>query len=390
MFPTPLYICGQVAKKRRGPVDVEIEKKKIIFAAGGTGGHLFPALAVAKEMANREAVEVAFFCRDNQAEIERIERDGFEAIGLPILGLRRKPGLHWLTTLRSVWSSLRKAKQEIMIQQPELIIGFGGYASFPAVRTAGRLGIPYALHEQNAWPGIVNRRYGQGAAEIWCSDMTAAETMGWRQAVHTGYPMYWPVDESIKEQPAPWPLEINLPTLLVYGGSQGSLCINRLMAEVLPELRKRCQFNAIIQTGEKTFAAFEQKLSGERTVVLPFIEEMDSALAHCDLVVARAGAGSLAEITSWGRAALLIPLAIAAGGHQEKNAQTMVRAGAAKMRLESELDTVRIADWMETMLTNTDMRQAMARRSRDLGRVHRNAVSNITDRALALIEGKVN
>ena len=358
---------------------------RVWIAAGGTGGHLFPALAAAREIARQGTLEVRFFCRDEASERERIEREGFPAVGLPIRGLRRKPGLHWVSTMTRAWKSMGLAARAMNEFEADLVVGFGSYVSFPAIRHARRRGIPYALHEQNAWPGMVNRHYGAGAVEVWCADMQAAAAMGWAHAVHTGYPLYRDVRPELRDEPAPWPLDPALPTLLVYGGSQGSLCLNRLMADVLPGLRERAGFNAIIQTGALTYEQMRPRLEGERTVVLPFIEEMDAALAHADVIVARAGAGSLAEITAWGRPAFLVPLAIASGDHQAKNAATLTSVGAAVMRREHELPAD-ATEWLLRMLTDEDARTATTEASRALGRLHRDAAGMVARRVHNLLE----
>lgn len=357
-----------------------------MIAAGGTGGHLFPALAVAEEIARRGVAEVRFFCRNEARELDRLAHAGLPAVGLPMRGLARRPGLSWGRTAWGALRSVLRARRELRSFRPELIVGMGSYISFPALWNARRMGVPYAVHEQNAWPGAVNRRYGAGAVEVWCADMQAARVMGWKNAVHTGYPLRLPPHDELRREPPPWPLVPGLPLLLVYGGSQGSLCLNRLMAEVLPKLRRRARFNAVIQTGERGYAAMAPQLAGEGTWVVPFIEAMDRALAHADLIVSRAGAGTLAEITAWGRAALLVPLAIAAGDHQAKNARALVDAGAAVMRREHELDAGEIVEWLARMLSDPSRRAEMADRSRALGVVHRNAARMVADRIQHLLE----
>jgi UDP-N-acetylglucosamine--N-acetylmuramyl-(pentapeptide) pyrophosphoryl-undecaprenol N-acetylglucosamine transferase len=344
---------------------------RLVIAGGGTGGHLYPGIAVAREAA-RERAEVLFIGTEN----------GIEARVLPKEGLSFKPvragkfkGVGFMDkvkTLMAIPASIFEASRVIKGFGPQVVLGVGGYASFPAVVSAKLMRIPVVLQEQNAFPGLTNRVLGRFADKVCTGFNEAGRFFPARKTVFTGNPIRADLLKAdragaIKEMG----LDRGLSTVLVFGGSGGAHRINSAVSDALPlmaGLHGRVQF--IHQTGDRDVSMVEEAYgrSGFTAKVLPFIYNMAAAYACADLVVCRSGALTLAEITALGKPALLIPYPHAADNHQEKNARALEVAGAAKVILDSDATGGRMAEEISRLINDKDALLGMSGRSFSLGR----------------------
>lgn len=338
---------------------------RLLLAGGGTGGHLFPAVALAQLLMQQEP----------QAAVQFVgTAKGLEARLLPKLGLPLETvdmagvvGTGWrgkLEMLPRLLKSMNQAKAILQKFSPDLVVGVGGYASVPVLLTAKLLGIPYVIHEQNAIPGLSNKFLGHWAKRVFLSFAESGRGFDLRKTVLTGNPLR----SGLESVPAPVPEN---GKLLIFGGSRGAQAINRAVVEMLPLLKDWSGCPDILhQTGEADYQevrAAYQSAGFNPDSVVPFIDDMASAYAEAKLVLCRAGATTLAELTVCGRPALLIPYPFAAGDHQTANARNLEKAGAAKMLPQSELTAQRLAEQLVVLLNDSAQLQWMADMGRSLG-----------------------
>ncbi|MGH9863669.1 MAG: undecaprenyldiphospho-muramoylpentapeptide beta-N-acetylglucosaminyltransferase [Candidatus Acidiferrales bacterium] len=338
---------------------------KVMIAGGGTGGHVFPALAVAAELRRRDpANELLFVGADAGLEARVVPAAGYPLRTLPVAGLK---GVGWGAKLRSLallprslWGSRRLLGEF----RPQAVLGVGGYASGPAVLAAALRGIPTVLFEPNAEPGLANRLLLPFARAAAVTHQETAARFG-RKAVLTGSPARAEFFRVPRKEPKP-PF-----TLLVFGGSRGALPINQAMVDALDALlASRVPLAFIHQTGERDLTAVRVAYArrGINAEVLPFINDMPERLAAADLIVCRAGASTVAELCAAGRAALLIPFPQAADQHQLRNAQALVRVEAAQLLEQSEVSGERLAAEIVALLGKPERLAAMAEAARTLAR----------------------
>jgi UDP-N-acetylglucosamine--N-acetylmuramyl-(pentapeptide) pyrophosphoryl-undecaprenol N-acetylglucosamine transferase len=352
-------------------------KMRIVIAGGGTGGHLFPGIAIAEEFLKRDSdTKIIFIGTKRGIEGKLLKRMGYELRTVDVEGVKGRgigamlKGAYQIP--QSMWQSARIMRQF----RPQIVIGVGGYASGPAVLTAHLMGIPTAIAEQNAMPGITNRILGKFVDKVF---VTYARTQDWfslSKVVVSGNPVRSALTfarDQKKEKNDTW-------NLLVFGGSQGASAINKSVVEMLPYLSLlKNKLRILHQTGAGELESVREayRESGISADVRGFIDDMAQAYAAADLIVCRAGATSLAEITAAGKVPVLIPFAFAADDHQTKNAQALVDAGAAVMISESELNGSRLFNVIESLLTNEDKLRDMAQKSAVLGNIR--AAATIVD-----------
>jgi len=314
----------------------------ITITGGGTGGHLFPAIAIAQEFQRRGSTQaIQFIGSASGIEAQVLPRAGYLLQTVDIKGFAGKRLLKKIESLASILPSVLRARRLLRAFKSDIVIGVGGYISFPAVMAGRMLGLPVVLHEQNSVPGLCNRLLGFWSQRIF---VTYAESMRFfaaRKTIHSGLPLrVLPiVDKGDKGGR-------DISTVCVMGGSQGAREINDAMIEALPLLKHSGkQLRFIHQTGkqdvERVAAAYRQH--GLEADIAPFFEDMLQRFVDSDVVVARAGAGTLAELAVCGRASILIPYPYAAGDHQKKNALTFSRQGAAFLLESRDLNAAALA-----------------------------------------------
>lgn len=325
-------------------------KGAIVFAGGGTGGHIFPALAVAHAVGR----PVVFIGSSFGMERDLVPRHGFPFLGVPVRGFVGVP--RWKQAARLpllLWSSVRVGLHFLALR-PCAVLGFGGYASVPSLLWARLLKIPYFLQEQNSVPGVVTRRFAAGARAVFTAypDLPLGGTQ-----VLTGNPVREEIRAVKAQGPPVPPLRV-----LVLGGSQGAGFLNRLFTESAPRL-KALPVDLRHQTGprdlETVRAAYAAAGIEARTEA--FIERMDEAYAWAHLVVCRAGAMTVAEVTASGRPALFVPFAGATHDHQLHNARALAAQGAAYLTEERAMKPEVLVSYFREVLADPPQLAAMSR-----------------------------
>jgi len=363
---------------------------KIIIAGGGTGGHLFPGIAVAEEFLKRDPQNnVLFIGTARGLEKNILGEMGFPLRILDMEGIKGKGFRGTVRALLKIPKSLLSSFRIIREFCPEIVIGCGGYASGPAVIVANFMGIKTAVAEQNALPGITNRILGKFVDRVF---LTFHETKKWfpeKKALVTGNPIRAAFFSRIIEQEGGSRKEGESFTILVSGGSQGAHAINTAVIHAIEHLEEiKGQLRIIHQTGYNDLQEVSKvyRSYGIRAEVLSFIMDMASAFKEADLLVCRAGATTVAEITAMGKAAILIPFPFAVGDHQTRNAQALVKAKAAEMIPERELTGKGLAEVIKRFYRHPETLREMEVISASLGNVR--AATAIVDACMAMVKGQ--
>ncbi|MDY6951115.1 MAG: undecaprenyldiphospho-muramoylpentapeptide beta-N-acetylglucosaminyltransferase [Thermodesulfobacteriota bacterium] len=356
---------------------------RVLIAGGGTGGHLFPAVALAEVFAVTDPEgSILFAGTDNPLEVSILSQKGFDHVSISAEGLKGQ-GLwrqaHALLTLPiGFWQAVRT----IWRFKPDMTIGVGGYASGPVALAAGLMGKKMVIHEQNFLPGFTNKVLGRFAHRIFVSFPDDRGMFTSSRTVLTGNPVRQDVLEAASSESR----EDGF-TVLVMGGSQGAHTINCAVVEALKHLDTPSAMGFIHQTGTKDvpWVTRAYKDHGIRAKVLPFIDDMAGAYRASDLVVCRAGASTVAELAALGKPALFIPFPYAANNHQELNARYVANRGGGEVMLEKDLNGESLARKIGRYESHREALQDMSVQASTLGRP--DAAEAIVDECTRLVSG---
>ncbi len=363
----------------------------IVIAGGGTGGHVFPGIAVARELKRvLDDVEVTFIGTIEGIEASVVPKEGFNIKFIRSEGIVGRSAYKMISSALKIPLSIKDSYRILKDLKADVVLGVGGYCSGSVLLTAFLMGIPTIIHEQNIIPGFANKVLGKFAGVV---AVTYFESINFfpKEKTHlTGNPIR---DEILKGDRGrgyrTFALKKGLFTIFVFGGSSGASNINKGMGEALVYLedyKDKIQF--LHQTGEKDFNFVREfyYAKGFRGTVIPFTHNMADAYAVADLVISRAGATTIAELTTCGKAAILIPYPFAAGNHQVANARKLLDIGAARMILDSELNGRILSGLVRHLLEDPDSIGEIERISRSIGRP--NATKKIFDLMMSIVKKK--
>ncbi len=353
------------------------------MAGGGTGGHLFPGVAVAKEVGRRfEGAEILFVTGKRKIESEVLRKAGFRQASIAVEGMKGRGLLKgaWVA-LKLPWSLL-ESLWIIREFSPHLVLGVGGYSAGPVCLAARVMGVPSAIHEQNSFPGVTNRLLCRVVNRVFISFEESRKHFSSGSIHLTGNPIraeFVPSERRLSGNGKPF-------TVAVVGGSQGARAINDAFVDALALLKKRNRpCRAIHQTGEldyeRTAALYKER--GIEAEVRPFIQDMAGVYREADLVVSRAGAGAVFEMAAMGKPSLLIPYPFAANRHQETNGQFLVEAGAAEMILQENLTGEVLAERLAKLMEDRAALEKMGQAARSVSK--HDAAQRIADLLLEMI-----
>lgn len=362
------------------------ESLRVVIAGGGTGGHLFPGIAVAREIQSRvPGAQVSFVGTSRGIEARVVPLEGFALDLIRSSGIKGKSIPARAQGVAMLPLSLFDAWRVLSIRRPQLVIGVGGYSSGPVVLVAAARRIPTMLLEQNAVPGLTNRLLAPFSRAVAVSFESTRVLFG-AKAFLSGNPVrpefLSPVDRIEAEKVAN-----SRVRLLVFGGSQGAHAINMAMMEGAAELVARVpDLRVTHQTGARDLEMVRQayRKAGLNAEVAAFFDDMPKRLAETDLIVCRAGATTLAEVTATGRAAILVPLPGATDDHQRTNAEALTGAGAAEMLIQADMTGDKLADRIVALANDAGRRDRISAAARRLSRP--DAARVIVDRALELMK----
>lgn len=348
---------------------------RVVIGTGGTAGHVFPALAVADRLRDGMDADVLFLGRAEGQEADLIRRSGFPLATVAAVPFVRKASLG---ALRAPVAALRAARRaRPIVRQSDVVIGMGGYVSVPASLAARSESVPLVVHEQNAVPGLANRVAGRWARAVAVSFEETAARFGGRGVV-TGNPVRASIVRArgerevlAKEARSELGLADGRKTILVLGGSQGALRLNRAAIELCDRLGRRSDLQMIVLTGRRQYQEIRRDIPHPEEMVvavLPFMDRIELAYAVADIVVSRAGASAIADLAVSGVPAILVPYPYATGGHQEANARAVERAGGAQVVLDGEAHGSELGRRLIELLDDPGRLAAMAAAARSFGR----------------------
>jgi UDP-N-acetylglucosamine--N-acetylmuramyl-(pentapeptide) pyrophosphoryl-undecaprenol N-acetylglucosamine transferase len=366
------------------------EHKRIIISGGGTGGHIFPAISVANALRKTDPeIDILFVGAEGRMEMEKVPASGYRIIGLPVAGFYRKLTFQNFTVLFRLFKSLFAAKKIINEFNPDVVIGFGGYASGPVLRQAGRMGIPTLIQEQNSYAGVTNRLLARKASVICVAYDGMQKYFPAEKIIRTGNPVRQNFDDIdiLKDEALTFfRLKKGSPVVLVLGGSLGAGTINKSLSSSLQKMIDS-DLQWLWQTGKNYFNDIKEKVSHsacKSISVHPFINRMDYAFAAADIIVSRAGAGTISELCLVGKPVILVPSPNVAEDHQSRNAAALSEKKAALV--VSDKQAVKcLVDEAIKLVANTKKRNIISENIKKMA--ERDADIRIAEEVLKLAGG---
>ncbi|MDE5666081.1 MAG: undecaprenyldiphospho-muramoylpentapeptide beta-N-acetylglucosaminyltransferase [Duncaniella sp.] len=338
--------------------------KRVLISGGGTGGHIFPALSIANAIRRRYPdADILFVGAQGRMEMERVPAAGYPIEGLPVAGFDRKRLWRNFGVLIKLWKSLRKARRIVRQFKPDIAIGVGGYASGPVLKQAQKQGVPTLLQEQNSYAGVTNKLLARKAEAICVAYDGMERFFPADVIIKTGNPVRSDLDGcslSQREAKVKLGFDADRPLILSVGGSLGARTVNEAVAASLPMLHDK-GISLLWQTGRYGEKEFQSTAAGYDNVkAMTFISDMATAYRAADLVVSRAGAGTISELQNLAKACILIPSPNVAEDHQRHNAEALSTKGAAVMILDA--DAVReLPQTISELIDEPEKRKALSR-----------------------------
>jgi UDP-N-acetylglucosamine--N-acetylmuramyl-(pentapeptide) pyrophosphoryl-undecaprenol N-acetylglucosamine transferase len=365
--------------RKMGP---EKGRLKLLIAGGGTGGHLFPGIAVAQEWVSRNRQnEVLFVTGRRKIESDILTRAGFRQVSIPVEGIKGRGWRNMIMTMLGLPYSLIQSLSIIREFDPHIILGVGGYSAGPVCLASRMLGFPTVIHEQNSYPGLTNRLLSRIVHRVMISFDESKAYLKSNKILLTGNPIRSELIAMTEQEK-----DINQPfRILVMGGSQGAKSINRTFIDALTLLKERGSSPEVIhQTGrfdyQEVLEIYQEK--GIQADIKPFIDHMKEAYAWADLVINRAGASTVSELAALGKPSILIPYPYASNNHQEVNAGLLAKKGGAEMVLEKDLNGTKLAELIWKYIENPEGLLSMGKKAKALGRP--DATGIIVDKLLEM------
>jgi UDP-N-acetylglucosamine--N-acetylmuramyl-(pentapeptide) pyrophosphoryl-undecaprenol N-acetylglucosamine transferase len=360
-------------------------KHKFIVSGGGTGGHIYPAIAIANELKSRfPDAEFLFVGAQDKMEMQKVPQAGYAIKGLWIAGLQRKLTLQNILFPIKLISSLSKSRSIIKSFKPDVVIGTGGFASGPLLQMANSLNIPTLIQEQNSYPGITNKLLSKKANKICVAYENLERFFPKEKMILTGNPVRQDlidIDSKREEAIKYFNLDASKKTLLVLGGSLGARRVNKLIEKELDFFASQ-DVQIVWQCGKFYFEEYK-KYDSKNVQVLAFIDRMDLVYAASDFVISRAGASSVSELSIVGKPVIFIPSPNVAEDHQTKNAKAIVEKNGALLLKESELDE-KFNTVFSDLVANEHLQMQLSENIKKLAKIH--ATSDIVDEIVKLIK----
>ncbi|MBO0412030.1 undecaprenyldiphospho-muramoylpentapeptide beta-N-acetylglucosaminyltransferase [Enterococcus hulanensis] len=362
---------------------------RILVTGGGTGGHIYPALAFIRYVQKIQPdSEFLYVGTHRGLENKIVPETGISFKTIKIQGFKRKLSFENIKTVQLFIESIKRSKEILREFKPDVVIGTGGYVSGSVVYAAARMKIPTIVHEQNSVPGITNKFLSRFADKVGICFPDAAQYFPESKTVLVGNPRAQEVVTSGKSEVLEqYGLLPDIPTVLIFGGSQGALKINQAVIQALPQFSQK-EYQVLYASGDRYYNEISEKFDVEKISrnlsLQPYIKNMTDVMANVDLLIARAGATSIAEFTALGLPGILIPSPYVTNDHQTKNAQSLVNAGAVKMIADADLTGDKLVEAVDEIMNDPEKRERMAKASRQEG------IPDAAERLWTLVNELVN
>ena len=362
---------------------------RILVSGGGTGGHIYPALALIDEAKKKDPTTKVLYVGTNRGLESRIVPDaGIDFKTIEIQGFKRSLSLENFKTVYLFLKSIHESKKIIKEFKPDIVVGTGGYVCGSVVFAASQMHIPTVIHEQNSVAGVTNKFLSHFVDKVAICFDDVRSNFPENKIVFTGNPRAQQVAHmENKKRLKEYGLKDNYPTVLIFGGSRGAEGINQAALDAASKFKDQ-PYQVLFVTGQVHYDEIKkqaaQKEIPANMIIQPYISNMPEILPEIDLIVGRAGATSLAEITALGIPSILIPSPYVTADHQTKNAMSLVNKNAAKMITEKELTGAKLADAVDQLMNDSAQRSEMAKNASDAG------VRDAADRLYNVLKGLVN
>jgi UDP-N-acetylglucosamine--N-acetylmuramyl-(pentapeptide) pyrophosphoryl-undecaprenol N-acetylglucosamine transferase len=363
---------------------------RIVFAAGGTGGHIYPAIAVADELKRiNDKIEIVFIGAKGRIEEKIVPKNGYKLQTLEVAGFKRSLSLKNISTAIKIVKALNEAKKILKDFNPEIVFGTGGFVSGPVLKAASRLGIPAVIEEGNFYPGVTVKLLSAKADKVILNFEGTRKYLKRQDNIEI---MSYPVRQNLKkisksEAAKYFGLDENKKILFVFGGSQGANSINNALLKCYQSLTTTGT-QIIWQTGEGDFEKVAKEISANKNVkVFKYIDNIDYAYSACDLVLCRGGVSTIMELASFGSAVIFVPYPLASENHQEKNAKALVEKNAAGMILDIELNE-KLEHSVLNMIQDDKKLESMSKNIKQFA--DPNAASKIAQMLLKMVDKSKN
>ena len=340
---------------------------RVVIAAGGTGGHIYPALAIINKIKEKDKTsEFLYIGTTDRMEKDLIPKLGINFVGIEMKGLNRKNLFSNFSVLNKFWLAIKKATIEIKKFNPDIVIGAGGYITAPVLYAAKKLKIKTLIHEQNSIPGVSNKFISRFADKICVSLPNSLQLFPKKKVVYTGNPRSEEIIKVDKILKSSIGFDDNKKLVVIVMGSLGSTTMTTKIKELIPEFTNK-NYQVLIITGKTYFEEYQDLNLPKNIKILPFMDNLINLLKDSDLIISRAGASTIAEITAIGLPAILVPSPYVTNNHQYKNAKELENRGACKIVTESEFSKEKIINEIDKLFDDKDSYDSMSKNSNKLG-----------------------
>ena len=361
---------------------------KVVITAGGTGGHIFPALALISKLREKDKnVEILYIGTTDRMEKDIIPKEGIPYIGIEMKGLNRKNIFKNIEVMRTYFKAIKKVKMELIKFKPDIVIGFGGYISAPVIYAAYKLKIKTIIHEQNSIPGVSNKFLSRYVDKVLVSFKESINDFPLDKVIYTGNPRSEQIKDIEKVSKASLGFKKDLPLVIIVMGSLGSLTMTKKLKEVLP-LFKNKNYQVLLITGKNYYDDYKDIKLSSNVKIVPFYDNLIGLMKDTTLIVTRSGASTIAEITSIGLPAIMVPSPYVTNNHQYVNAKSLEDDGACIILKEEEFNKESLVNLLDEVINDKDklknMKEAMLKRG------VKNSATRMYDEIIKLVRDEVN
>lgn len=339
---------------------------KVVITAGGTGGHIFPALALISKLKEKDKnVEILYIGTTNRMEKDIIPKEGIPYIGIEMKGLNRKNIFKNIDVMKTYLKAVSKAKAELTKFKPDIVIGFGGYISAPVIYAAHKLKIKTIIHEQNSIPGVSNKFLSRYVDKVLVSFKESIKDFPNDKTIYTGNPRSEQIKDIEKIDKTTLGFKKDKALIIIVMGSLGSLTMTKKLKETLP-LFKNKDYQVLLITGKDYYDEYKDIKLSSNVKIVPFYNNLIGLMKDADLIVTRSGASTIAEITSIGLPAIMVPSPYVTNNHQYVNAKSLEDGGACIILKEEDFDKNSLVDLLDKTINDkkklNSMRSALLKR----------------------------
>ena len=340
---------------------------RVVIVAGGTGGHIYPAIAIMNKIKEMEkSSEFLYIGTTDRMEKDIIPKLGIKFVGIEMSGLNRKNVLKNITVLKQYKNAVKKAMEVISEFKPDVVVGAGGYITAPVLYAAHKLKVPVLIHEQNSIPGVSNKFISNFADKICVSLPNSLNLFPKNKVVYTGNPRSEEIMSVKKKSKKTLGFDENKKLVVVVMGSLGGTTMTQKIKELIPAFKDK-NYQVLIITGKKYYNDYENLDVSDNVKIVPFMDDLICLLKDSDLIVSRAGASTIAEITAIGLPAILVPSPYVTNNHQYKNARELEDKGACIIVSEEDFSKDKIILEIDKLFDNKDLYEEMVNNSKSLG-----------------------